>query len=102
MTCVHCGHSMPDHNRRGGRPCLRAIPTGRFDEYGFAIDTYCGCPGWESAVLPAPGERLEFGKHRQRSDDAETAPAWPEVGTLRRSLDRQADKAADRARTRRR
>lgn len=30
-------------------------------------------------VLPAPGERLTFGVHRQTEADAETAPAWAPI-----------------------
>jgi hypothetical protein len=30
-------------------------------------------------ILPKKGERLEFGKHRMKPKDAETAPAWPSL-----------------------
>jgi hypothetical protein len=34
------------------------------------------------AILPEPGERPEFGKHRQDPRDAETAPAWPSLSEV--------------------
>ena len=34
------------------------------------------------AILPPHGERLVFGIHSQRPEDAESAPAWPPLDAL--------------------
>lgn len=41
----------------------------------------------EHPVVPAPGERIQFGLHRQPEADAETAPAWPSRAAFARRFD---------------
>jgi hypothetical protein len=45
------------------------------------------CPFW-SPPQPEPGERLEFGVHRQLVADAETAPAWTPLADLRKAKEK--------------
>ena len=40
-------------------------------------------------ILPEPGERLEFGKHRMKPKDAEAAPAWPSPTEVELRRDRE-------------
>jgi hypothetical protein len=51
--------------------------------------TGCPCREYDDAVLPAAGEPLVFGTHKQRDVDAETAPAWPSLPAHASSLNRR-------------
>jgi hypothetical protein len=76
--CTKCGHDRWDHSPSlpSGAP---RWPSCKGRDKGGS----CRCSGWDVSRLPAKGERLELGKHRQRQEDAETAPAWPPLGNVR-------------------
>jgi hypothetical protein len=93
IACVHCGHPGRSH-RTQTRKCTR-YADGLDDPFvPGARWQFCACPGFDDAVLPVDGP-LEFGVHRQRAADAETAPAWP-------NLDQWASRVAANANRRRR
>lgn len=89
-----CGHARMDHKYRGDHrsQCQKIV-----NERTWLDFDSCSCKQFDNSVLPAPGERLEFGRHRQPEDAAETAPAWGSTEALGRALARQADKKADAA-----
>lgn len=70
LTC-RCGHARWSHF--AGR-CHGSV----------YLDLLCDCTAFDDSRLPADGERLEFGVHRQVATDAETAPAWPSLDEARR------------------
>lgn len=77
MTC-NCGHARWRHQGKGGR-CREWLPDdGPLPAPGefWPPPRPCPCLAYDDSVLPEAGERLEFGRHRQLSPDAETAPAW--------------------------
>lgn len=102
--CTACGHDRYKHRPYSTRKRCEVWVGGRLDGNGFMTGGKpCDCTGYTVAVLPAEGERLTFGQHRQEEPDAETAPAWGTSAGLRRQLDREADRRADAAlRSRRR
>jgi hypothetical protein len=53
--------------------CAQPLPSGWHD----VTVHYCEPHDYDDSVLPAPGERLTFGVHRQPTTAAETAEAWP-------------------------
>ena len=75
-TC-RCGHGLDRHRGLHGR-CMTFI-----DGLDDAFDPWksCDCAAFDDSVLPAPGERLTFGVHRQPTVHAETAEAWPPMAT---------------------
>lgn len=73
----HCGHERYLHVR----VCNGAVPEDHTSPIKAVQFGMCPCPGFDDSVLPAAGERLEFGKHRQPAPSAETAPAWPPLGS---------------------
>ena len=78
-----CGHDWLHHNHsRKGVPCRELIPTREVPPGEFPPVIMCRCTGWDVSRLPAEGERLEFGRHRLNTPDAEAAPAWPSLGTV--------------------
>jgi len=90
-----CGHGALDHRSHKGR-CNSIVAERSWLDFDL-----CPCRAYDPSVLPKPGERLEFGVHRQHPSVAETAPAWGSPLQLRRSLDRDADRKADEAMKRR-
>lgn len=73
-----CRHNRPDHRHWSSKRPIGCIR--------------CECSAWNVAVLPAPGERLEFGKHRLNSPEAEAAPAWPSLTEVQARRDREYEK----------
>lgn len=65
-----CGHPHRNHGVRCGTP---VGPWLDVSDYPNA----CDCRSFDDSRLPDPGGRLMFGVHRQPSDNAETAEAWP-------------------------
>lgn len=80
LVC-RCTHRKVIHRRRSGvlTGLCGATPVAVNDEDRYIAGPVCPCEGFDDSVPPAPGERLEFGRHRLRSPDAETAPAWPRL-----------------------
>lgn len=68
-----CTHPRRQHRKTTG--CFAMVE----DPENHDRTILCPCMMFDDTVLPEPGERLEFGTHRQAQDDAETAPAWPKL-----------------------
>lgn len=85
MKC-RCGHDSRGHKQFGQRPCDVVVnPDGSVCDDPFTVPfsewRYCPCPGFDDTILPAEGERLTFGVHRQSTVNAETAEAWPSMAS---------------------
>lgn len=78
-----CGHGWSAHSH-GGKPGCTLWVGSTYDADGFLEGHPCDCKGWDVSWLPEPGERLEFGRHRLNTPEAEAAPAWPSLEEVTR------------------
>lgn len=80
-TC-RCGHEKRFHESWKG--ACGSSTDGLDDPFAPGSKwTWCKCRFYDSAVLPAEGERPLFGVHRVTEAEAETAPAWSWTGLAR-------------------
>lgn len=78
-----CGHGWYRHRHdRPAKPCRSLLDDPECKPGEFPLFRPCRCAGWDVSRLPSEGERLEFGKHRLNTPEAESAVAWPSLSTV--------------------